>query len=703
MSTKKMVSSTNKDSTKTSQTKRITKKPSETKVVTKKPTEPKKKQEENEEKPLNYDGDLTALTSLVEDLEIDKNYAKILYVAPDEYGGNTYLFKFKNWEEAIQETISYIDTNQTQSEYLNDFLSAMNETEEDLLYIKNIQQQKEEGELDIPLYEDIMRYYATLPKDRTDNTNIIFNEDELNEDDILFPQLSTGKKEHYRGLWSKDIYKVLKQVHPNTFISNIATAILNDMLVDIIKRFLSESKNMCDLNDGFLFSTNKENEEEKIYEPKTLIQSCMGIAEKNKHTLKNIEIPTELKEKLGSTFIEQSSINSNIITTAIRLILPGELAKQAISESSKAEIKFSTSNEKNYKKQYKEDKYSDNISFQSGLQFSVVEVAGFCYNENVYNITTQALVKITAILEYLVAEILELSGNAARDNKTDIIKSRHLNLAIRNDEELNKLFINTILPYSGVLPNINSFILPKKSRKYELDNETINSNKRTKSSTEERKFTMNDLYYYINNVGISKLIINPETLKYYCELEADVDDNFSFDDENLYFTSCSIEQGVQCNKCKEETKKLEKLSKKEILLKCEKILKSLKMEFDDGELVTNKMIELFIKEMIDLHQNKNITLQQADILALKEIRHEQKSTDLIINKDLFELLVKEIIYDFNNNMNVSQEALEAIQIAAEEYIINNFEGSNIEAIHRQSTTILLKDIQITRRIRNERA
>ncbi|WVR04963.1 histone H2B [Kwoniella sp. DSM 27419] len=88
--------------------------------------------------------------------------------------------------------------------------------------------------------------------------------------------------------YSSYIYKVLKQVHPDTGISNKAMAILNSFVSDIFERIASEASKLASYN-------------------------------------------------------HRSTISSREIQTAVRLILPGELSKHAISEGTKAVTKYSSS------------------------------------------------------------------------------------------------------------------------------------------------------------------------------------------------------------------------------------------------------------------------------------------------------------------------------------------------------------------------
>jgi histone H2A len=62
-----------------------------------------------------------------------------------------------------------------------------------------------------------------------------------------------------------------------------------------------------------------------------------------------------------------------------------------------------------------------------------------------------------------ISQVLELAGNASRDNKKTRIVPRHIQLAVRNDEELSRLLGQVTIANGGVLPNIHSILLPKNS------------------------------------------------------------------------------------------------------------------------------------------------------------------------------------------------------------------------------------------------
>jgi len=105
-------------------------------------------------------------------------------------------------------------------------------------------------------------------------------------------------------------------------------------------------------------------------------------------------------------------------------------------------------------------------SAKAGLQFPVGRIARFLKKGRyAKRVGAGAPVYLAAVLEYLTAEILELAGNAARDHKKTRIIPRHIQLAVRNDEELNKYLGTVTISSGGVMPQIHQVLLPKKSAK----------------------------------------------------------------------------------------------------------------------------------------------------------------------------------------------------------------------------------------------
>jgi histone H3 len=86
-------------------------------------------------------------------------------------------------------------------------------------------------------------------------------------------------------------------------------------------------------------------------------------------------------------------------------------------------------------------------------------------------------------------------------------------------------------------------------------------------------------------------------------------------------------------------------------------------------------------------------------VALREIRKMQKSTELLIRKLPFQRLVREIAQDFKNDLRFQGKAIEALQVAAEDYLVELLEDGNLVAIHAKRVTLMSKDIQLAKHIR----
>ena len=89
--------------------------------------------------------------------------------------------------------------------------------------------------------------------------------------------------------------------------------------------------------------------------------------------------------------------------------------------------------------------------------------------------------------------------------------------------------------------------------------------------------------------------------------------------------------------------------------------------------------------------------------ALKDIRHFQKTSALLIRRLPFQRLVREIAQDYKTDLQFQSMAILCLQEAMEAYLVRLFDDANLCAIHARRVTIMPKDIQLARRIRGEQA
>ncbi|KOB72737.1 Histone H2A [Operophtera brumata] len=105
-------------------------------------------------------------------------------------------------------------------------------------------------------------------------------------------------------------------------------------------------------------------------------------------------------------------------------------------------------------------------SSRAGLLFPVGRIHKILRKGNFApRIGSGAPIFLAAVLQYLAAEILELASDAAKDNNKSRLSPRHILLAIRKDEELNRMLAGATISQGGVVQSIHPHLLPKKTMK----------------------------------------------------------------------------------------------------------------------------------------------------------------------------------------------------------------------------------------------
>jgi len=273
------------------------------------------------------------------------------------------------------------------------------------------------------------------------------------------------------------IKKVLALVHPNAGLEKSTALIINDMLMlllsklgkeagDLLNHKLTAVEHMDCINvpdgcdsaeyydiiakrsfptEAFLIALKKDEDEFWLCASTALASKDKALFEafNNLTADKRTTIYQEHVVKCeGETGEEYTPfcIDSRSVQSAVRLIFPGEIAKHAVSEGTKAVTKF-----------FSNDEVASPTSWTRN--------AGLCFPTSVHgyylgrftgrSVTPSASVYLAAVLEYISAELLELSGNSARQNRSSSIYPRDLVRAVKGDEELNDMFSSSVT-FAGI-------------------------------------------------------------------------------------------------------------------------------------------------------------------------------------------------------------------------------------------------------------
>lgn len=110
----------------------------------------------------------------------------------------------------------------------------------------------------------------------------------------------------------------------------------------------------------------------------------------------------------------------------------------------------------------KNPKGTSTKSHRAGLQFPVGRARRHLKNTRLFpRIGESAPVYMAAVLEYIAGEVLEKAGNEAKEKKKRRITSRHIGLAVRDDEEIDTLLKKVTVAAGGVVPHIQKELLQK--------------------------------------------------------------------------------------------------------------------------------------------------------------------------------------------------------------------------------------------------
>ncbi len=448
---------------------------------------------------------------------------------------------------------------------------------------------------------------------------------------------------------------------------------------------------------------NREDKTHVGFELKTFIVRV--LAQVHPDTRINGEAKGQLNGILDTTFQEfirvcnillryspqkETTITARTIQTATRCILPGELAKHAIRDGAKAVTKYRMTGSSPNKKVSR--------SQRAGLLFPVGRIERYMRNScRKCRIGSGAPIYLAAVLEYLCSEVVELSGNRARDLKAVTITPRHIMFGIQTDEELDNLWKNTFAGMAGgVIPHIHTCLIKKKSSKPPQEQFHAINGKR-------HRRVLRDNIQGLTKPAITRLLrqagIKGATGTIYNEVRCVIKVKM----ENIIRIVVAVTEFYR-----------RKTFKSYILYAACEIMEiplvATVSISSNGTPTANSSFQActnyqgYIARTSHKQENVKPHRWRYGTVAVREIRFYQKHSNSLVFPHLpFYRLIAEITQDFHKEIRLSKKFVFLFQLIIENYCRSLLANANLAAIHNKRVVVSPKDIQLTRRIRGERA
>ena len=382
------------------------------------------------------------------------------------------------------------------------------------------------------------------------------------------------------------------------------------------------------------------------------ISRDLDIIDSTSNLINNLIIRLATKIITGANKIsilsKKKIISVEDIKTSVLIIINRELAKYSISDGTKAVMKYRNRNKRT----------KMNIEEHSGLQLSFATTNKLFQNNITKNKTVykEAIIYLTAVLEFISAEIIELSHNASNNDK---LLPRHIFIAISNDEELNRIFKGYILG-TGTLPNINDPFkggAPPKA--------------------------IRDTIQHISKSALQKLMLRVG-IKYKSSL--------IYEDSRSIIKD--ILEQIVCNTIHITNNKKRKTVKYEDGITA---LDILNIEIYGDKEYPGKLEPCKGKtKVLDTTNSKNKKLN-----ILDKIKKYQETECTLLPHLVIHKLIKEIGNECNGNQyKYEQNYIWFIQAILEDYMVELYKNSLLIASHCNRLTVMPKDMILAKKIKD---